>query len=261
MPTESELRDWLHGEGSQPPVVRELDAGRIIRRSKRRRLPRQVGVGGVMTLAVAGIAVGGISGLKTFLPGASMTSGASQSLDKGGSEQAPTRDSGAPTQGAVPTQGEIAAERINLCGGPVASVPPNSSGLVLTPHFPSDAPANGEPVTGAVTLTNTGTTTVTGSTAANAVITVSQQGIVLWHSNGPTIMLAKMVDLAPGQSMDYEASFTPVRCDADSDKPEGLPDNLPPLGAGDYQVSALIAVNRGSATSVVGGESVTIRLH
>ena len=69
MPTESELRDWLHGDGSVLPAHRELDAGRIIRRSKRRGLPRQVGVGGVTTLAVAGIAVGGITGLKAFLPG------------------------------------------------------------------------------------------------------------------------------------------------------------------------------------------------
>ena len=250
MPTESELREWLHGDGSEPPAHRELDVGRIIRRSKRRRLPRQVGVGGVMTLAVAGIAVGGITGLKTLFPGASTTSGASQSLDRGSSEAAPARDFGA----------EKPAERLTLCGSPVASAPSNSSGLVLTPHFPSSAPANGEPVTGTATLTNTGTTTVTGSTAAVAVITVSQQGMVLWHSNGPTIMLAKMVDLSPGQSMEYSASFTPVRCDAGDDNPEGFPDHLPSLGAGDYQVSALIEVNHGSAKTLVGGQPATIHL-
>jgi hypothetical protein len=255
MPTESELREWLQGDGSELPAHRTLDAGRIIRRSKRRRLPRQVGVGGVMTLAVASVAVGGITGLKSFLPG-SATSGVSQNMDSGASELAPPRDSSS----GSPTQGEIAANRMNLCGGPVASVPSNSSGLVLTPHFPPRAPANGEPVTGTVTLTNTGTSTVTGSTAASAMITVSQRSIVVWHSNGPMIMLAKLVDLAPGQSMDYQASFTPVRCDAANDTPEGFPDNLPKLDAGDYQVSALLEVSHGSTTTLVGGEPVTIRL-
>jgi hypothetical protein len=261
MPTESELRDWMHGNGSELPAHRELNAGRIIRRSKRRRLPRQVGVGGVMTLAVASVAVGGITGLKSFLPG-SPISGASQSLDKGASELAPTRDSGskAPTQGGAPTQGEAAVGRINLCGSQLASVPSNSSGLVLTPRFPFSAPANGEPISGTVTLTNTGTTTVTGTTAASPVITVARDGIVVWHSNGPTIMLATMVDLAPGQSLDYRASFTPVLCGAADDKPEGFPDDLPPLGAGDFQVSALLEVNRGGDTTVVGGESITIAL-
>ncbi|MEO7005998.1 MAG: hypothetical protein ABI275_07395 [Terrimesophilobacter sp.] len=250
MPTESELREWLHGDGSEPPAHRGLDIGQIIRRSKRRRLPRQVGAGGVMTLAVAGIAVGGVTGLKAFFPGASTTSGASQSLDRGGSELAPAQDSGAGTP----------APRLARCGRPVASVPPNSFGLVLTPQFPSSAPANGEPVTGTVTLTNTGTATVTGSTAAAAAIMASQQGIVLWHSNGPTILLAKTVDLAPGQSVEYPASFTPVRCAAGDDTAEGFPNHLPSLGAGDYQVSALIEVNHDSAMTLVGGQPVTIRL-
>lgn len=250
MPTESELREWLQGDGSEPSSPRELDVGRIIRRSRRRRLPRQVGVGGVMTLAIAGIAVGGITRLRAFLPGASTTSGASQSLDQGDSELAPARDFGA----------QMPAQRLNLCGSPVASVPPNSSGLVLTPHFPSSVPANGEPVTGTATLKNTGTTTVTGSTAAAAVIAVSRQGIVLWHSNGPTTTLARMVDLSPGQSMDFPASFTPVRCDADNDTPEGFPDHLPSLDAGDYQISALIEVSHGSTKTLVGGEPVTIHL-
>jgi hypothetical protein len=103
--------------------------------------------------------------------------------------------------------------------------------------------------------------TVTGTTAASPVMTVTQHGTVVWHSNGPTIMLATMVDLAPGRSMDYRASFTPVLCGAGDDKPEGFPDDLPPLRAGDFQVSALLEVNRGSDKTVVGGESVTIALH
>jgi hypothetical protein len=251
MPTESELRDWLQGEGATLSTHRELDAGRIIRRSKRRRLPKQLGVGTVTTLAVAGIAVGGITGLKAFVPGSTTTSGASHSFDEGGIEQAPARDSGA----AVP------AQQVNRCGSPLVSVPANALGLVLTPHFPVSAPANGEPVEGTVTLTNTGISTVTGSTTGGAVITVSSNGTVLWHSSGPRIAPAKLVDLAPGQRMDFAASFTPVRCRASDDKPEGFPAGLPALTVGHYQVSALLEVNDGTESTVVGGEPIAIELH
>jgi hypothetical protein len=60
--------------------------------------------------------------------------------------------------------------------------------------------------------------------------------------------------------MEYQASFLPVRCDASSDTVEGFPDDLPSLGAGDYQVGALLEVSHGSAKTVVGSEPVTIRL-
>jgi hypothetical protein len=51
-----------------------------------------------------------------------------------------------------------------------------------------------------------------------------------------------------------------VQCDASSDTAEGFPDDLPLLGAGDYQVGALLEVSHGSAKTLVGSEPVTIRL-
>ena len=250
MPTESELRDWLRGSGSDQAPRDRVDAATVIRRSKRRRLPSLLGAGGVLTLAIAGISVASVAGIRAFAPQTMVGSAGSAG--------------GEPVPGAGRVADQGSAEQLNLCGGKTTSVARAESGLVLTTHFPASAPADGRPVTGTVTLTNTGTETVSGTTAASAVTTVSQRGITLWHSNGAMIMLAVMVDLAPGQSMDYPATFRPVRCDHDDDL-TGFRDNLPALGAGEYQLSAAIDLLRESsdgrrATELVTGPTRTITL-
>lgn len=258
MPSESEFRTLLQNEAGDASGSRRLDAAAVIRRSKLRRLPRQLAVGGLSTLAVAGIGVAGFTALR-MLPQGALTMSAGSSADSGA---VPERA----TPGAAQDAKRAPADRINLCGGPLAEVAPNPDGLVLTTEFPASSTAGGGPIEGTVTLTNTGTQTITGTTAASPAITVSQDGVVLWHSNGPTIMLAAVVDLAPGRSMSYRAGFTPVRCGAADDLASGFPDTLPALPAGSYQVSAAIDLSRehadGSATSeLVTGPMQTVTLH
>ena len=131
------------------------------------------------------------------------------------------------------------AEKINLCGGGLADVAPNAAGLVLTSSF-SAADASAERVSGTVTLTNTGTEHITGTSAASPAITLSKDGIVRWHSNGPMIAMAALVDLAPGASLSYQASFQPVSCGIEDDSAESFRENLPHVDAGEYQVSAAL---------------------
>jgi hypothetical protein len=260
MPTESEFRDLLRASVDVAPSSR-LDAASVIRRSRRRRLPQQLAVGGLGTLAIAGIGVGGVSAIQSFLPG----------TNTAGSAVGPTQSNG---EGSSSSNGPLAgqgikrapADRINLCGGAVANVAPAESGLVLTPEFPASAMADGRPVTGSVTLTNTGTETIRGTTAASPAITVSADGVVLWHSNGPMIMMAAVVDLAPGASMRYQASFTPVRCETADEAASGFRTDLPALPAGDYRISAAIDLSREASTpgasqnELVVGPAQTITL-
>jgi hypothetical protein len=254
MSTESEFRELLRASaaGASGGSSR-LDAASVIRRVRRRRLPQQLAVGGLGTLAIAGIGVGGVSAIQTFLPGtntAGSAVGPAQSDGEGSSS----------SDGPLTDQGikRAPADRINLCGGTVAEVAPAASGLVLTPDFPASAIADGRPVTGTVTLTNTGTETITGTTAASPAITVSADETVLWHSNGPMIMMAAVVDLAPGASMQYQASFTPVRCGTADDLAEGFRSDLPALPAGDYRISAAIDLSReASGTGTASTELVT----
>lgn len=244
-PTEAELRFALRSDTGAPSG---LDADAVIRRARSRRLPRQIVLGSVATLAVAGIALAGFTAIT--IPQSAIMS-ASDSM--GGAESEPLP--GAPDRGYGSEQAP--AEKVNPCGGELAQVAPSDTGLVLTMHFPASAPADGQPVSGTVTLSNTGTERVTGSSAASPILTVSQNGRILWHSNGAGAAIAVLVDLAPGESMDYEVTLTPVACGMEDELGTGFRDGLPALPAGDYQVSALIDLvpeaADGGGSHLIGG--------
>ena len=217
MPTEDELRDLF----ASTPVTNDLDPQRVIARSRARRLPRQLAVGAIGTLAVAGIVVISLPALLPQQQAMSILA---------------TDGAAAPQSQALDTK-RAPADKINLCTGTVAEPAPSFYGLELDVEFPVSAPA-GAPVEGMVKLVNNGTAEVVGSTAASPAITVSQGGIVLWHSNGPSTDIAVQVDLQPGESLEYPASFTPVRCDIADDEAESFRADLPALPAGSYDVSA-----------------------
>ncbi|MCU1584597.1 MAG: hypothetical protein JWM49_1153 [Microbacteriaceae bacterium] len=217
--TESDLTRLL-GEGEGPPS--RVDLGSVIRRSTRRRAARQVALGGATTLAIAGIGVASITGLNS-IGGTGSSQSASVAGDAGGSAAKPT------------------AESLNRCGEPVAAVTPAASGLTLAMQFAPAADSAGE-VTGSVTLTNTGTEPIVGSSASSPEVTLSGNGVTLWHSNGPTILMAAIVNLAPGQSMTYPARFLPVTCSSEDEARDSFPENLPRVTPGTYQVSAALDV-------------------
>jgi len=261
------------GAGTAP-----LDSQAIIRRARRRRLPRQIATGVLGTLAVAGIGVAGITGLTGIAGGAGGASSASDSSvaaesapdvspysadnddvsfsDTESSDQAPPSD----TSGSLYGEFQRApAERINLCGGTLAEVAPNESGLELTAEF-GDAAVGASTVDGTVTLTNTGSSPVTGYTAATAAITLSQDNVVLWHSNGPSILSITDVDLGPGESLSYPASFSPVICSVDDDLADSFPTDLPAAPAGQYQVGAAIDLTTAGSTELITGPTSTVTL-
>lgn len=242
MPSESDLRKML-GETDAPSA--RIDVARVIRGSRARRLPRQLAVGGVSTLAVLGIGFLGFSTLQT--PQTASDSSVSTLY-------APTTEGGA----ANDSLKRAPADKINLCTGPLADVAPSATGLQLDAEFASPIAAGTTPVDGTVRLTNLGATRVTGSIGAAPAVTVSQNGIVLWHSNGPTIDLAQVVDLAPGQSMELAASIVPVRCDVADDELESFRSDLPALPAGEYQLSvAMDFLPDESVTPTPGVDLVT----
>lgn len=202
----------------------EIDARAVIRRSRARRLPRQLAAGSIGVLAVVGI---GVLGVQTIAPPQQST----VMMEQDGAEDtfvAPEAAKRAP------------ANRLNLCEALVAEPAPSAYGLQLDVAFPESAPAVGAPVAGAVRLTNTSGERVTGTTVGSPAITVSQHGIVLWHSNGAVDAVAMVVDLEPGQSVELAASFTPVRCAVEDDAAEAFRVDLPPLAPGAYELSAAI---------------------
>ena len=255
MATEPTLRDLFTGDTAK---LRAIDTDAVIRRSKTRRLPAQVGIGGAFTLAIGALGVAGLQGLGG-------TQSASDSAATTTSEQGPVEpESGVNgmMEGDAPASGGIKrapADRINLCGGALAEVAPSATGLVLTVDFP-DTAVGTAPVEGTATLTNTGTTTIVGYTTPTPAITLSQAGTVLWHSNGPTILSIQDVNLAPGESLEYAASFTPVVCTVEDDSAEAFRSDLPPVAPGEYTITAAADVSVDGIAELVTGPSQTVRI-
>ncbi|MFM9877266.1 MAG: hypothetical protein ACKVOG_05365 [Rhodoglobus sp.] len=255
MPSESELRELL----ASAPADHDLDARRIIARSRRRRLPRQLGAGAVSVLAVAGIGVLVVQTLPTQPPAA--VSMLDQSTEGGAAE------SGAGTTAESPIK-RAPADRLNLCEGPLAEVAPSALGLQLDVAFPPTASVGTDTVVGAVRLTNTSGATITGTTGVRPAITLSRAGVVLWHSNGPVEESARVIVLTPGESVEFEAFFVPVQCAVEDDRTEQFRSDLPALPAGDYELSAAIdflpdaALADGSTTGLdlVTGPRSTVTL-
>ncbi|MCU1405215.1 MAG: hypothetical protein JWQ43_1518 [Glaciihabitans sp.] len=314
MPAEPNLFDLFRN--SNDDTAPKLDAQEIIRRSRRRRLPRRIGAGALGTLAVTGIGVVGVSGISSLGQGVSTASDSAASApessrfdgaesgdgtikadgtvksdgnpefqgtavsrdDAGSSDEqgndfqnysadgdltqdssSELYDSATPTGATGMSVGHAPAEKLNLCGGTLVEVAPAESGLQLTVQF-LDGAAAASTITGTATLTNTGTESVTGYTAATPAITLSRDNVVLWHSNGPMIMMIVDVNLAPGESMSYPASFSPVSCDVEDDLAESFREDLPHVAAGDYQLGAAIDLNLDSSSELVTGPLATVTL-
>lgn len=250
MPTEDELRQ-LFGRADDAP--NHLDAASIVRRSRARRLPRQLAAGAIGALAVAGISVLSVQSLAAPPAPSSMVAG--EAFDQ--SAPAPELDS----------IKRAPADKVNLCTGTLAELAPSQYGLQLDVEFPATAPVGTKPVTGTVRLTNTSDREVVGSTPLRPSLTVSQDGTVLWHSNGVTLLALVEVDLQPGESLTYETTFTPVLCGVEDDLGDAFREGLPALGAGDYDLSAVIDFTADPSMGqespeldLVSGPTSTIRL-
>lgn len=256
MPSESELREAMRSSAGSPATGIDTDA--VVRRARARRVPKQIAFSSLSVLAIAGIATLGISMLPSLHPGqggdssSSIAANAPESSQEAGADDSALKSFGANDL----TQ--------NLCGSPTATTAPSSAGLTLEVNFPDTSVANGQDVTGTVTLTNTGASSVHGTTVVSPSIVVSRDGITVWHSNGAMIAMAVDVDLEPGKSFTYDAHFTPVECGPEDDADGVFRDNLPALPAGHYVVSAeIVFVPRDANVGhniLVGGPAQIIEL-
>jgi hypothetical protein len=237
---------------SAEPGLGSIDTAAVIKRSKARRRPVQIATGGALVLALAGVGVVSVQAL-----GANQVT-AESSLSQDTSIMSSEADPQTLGEGDTSIS-RAPADKINLCTGTLAEVAPSESGLELTVDFP-DATVGKSSVDGTATLTNNGTQTVTGYTAASPAITLSQDGIVLWHSNGAMIAIAVDVSLDPGESLDYPVSFSPVACGIEDDTADSFGEKLPPLPSGEYQVSAAIDLMGEFATDLVTGPTETVVL-
>ncbi|MBB5632448.1 hypothetical protein BKA04_000671 [Cryobacterium mesophilum] len=234
MATESELRNEFHAASDAP--TRGIDTAAVLTRARARRTPRLVAFSSLAVLAVAGVTTLGITSLPGLLPsrGGAQTAADAPSY----SEPDPGTVKGEDSGGRVGLGGGL--EQLNRCAQPVTVPTAVSGGLSLSVEFPTTASADGSVVTGTVRMTNTGSTRITGSTASSPFMTLSRDGIVSWHSNGPMDSRGVLIDLAPGASVDYTAEVRLVVCSAQDETGDGFREALPPLGPGAAAISAAI---------------------
>lgn len=248
MPTEDELRRQLHDD--RPHGSIDLDA--VLRRARTRRRPRVAAVAIVSSLAAVGI----------VLPvSISVASSQTGGFSSGSAASAPDAALGPQLLGgsAVPGTGDSSkrapAEKINLCGGPLATPVAADDGLVLTVE-PVDAAASARDIPVTVTLTNTGEQQVTGSLSPFPTLTLSRDGVVLWHSNGAVPSLAQEIDLAPGAATTFSTTFEPLVCGVADDSMSGFRADLPQAGPGEYLLSA--ALDFSPATPDADGSAAAV---
>jgi hypothetical protein len=249
MPSDSELRRRFR-EGTQPRDQIDVDA--VLRRVRARRRPRVVIAAAGSVLAIAAIAVPAVVTTSLGTP----VTGSALVAEDG---YAPQANGGAADSDAAMSRAP--AEKLNLCTAPLADVAPLANGLVITVERVTAAATDRSiPVT--VTLTNGGTESLLGTTGSRPALTLSRDGVTLWHTNGPSDMMARIVDLGPGESMTYQTTFEPLVCGVDDDALEAFPADLPPAGPGTYQLSAAIDLSHddGSALDLVTGPVVDVIL-
>jgi hypothetical protein len=270
MADESELRRMLEREAAGAPAP-ELDAGRLVRRTRARRLPRQLAAGGVLTLAVIGLGVGTATGVRLLNPPAEVTSAESggHSTDEAPREEDAGTLSAPETEDSAGDSGEGAAGggielapayKINLCGE-VVSAPPEDGfpGPSVEVEFPQAADASGT-VRGTVEVTNDTGGPLRGVMSDIAATTLSQDDVVVWHT--PRMDRTLPVDLAPGESTVLDASFEPRVCSIEDESGDGFPPDLPAARPGEYEVSVAfdIELQDGMVLQVVSGtEPIILR--
>lgn len=230
MPIDDELHTLL-GPADAP---NRLDAQRIVARSRTRRRPKRAIAATMGALALAGVTVLAVQTTQGFPP--SVTSIAE---DMAGDRAAEADSPAAPSE-SFESVGRAPADKVNLCSGPLAQVAPSQSGLMLSLDFPQTASLDDGLITGTVTMTNTTDARVTGFTSSSPAITLSQDGTVLWHSNGPMTAEAEVIDLDPGETVEYSAFFVPVGCGVDDDLADTFRSDLSPVVPGTYDLTAAI---------------------
>jgi hypothetical protein len=259
MPTEAELRERFHHD-DEPATGVGIDLDAVLRRSRTRRRPRVVALAVVSSLAAVGIVVPLSIGVLGPQLGSTFGSSAGSAASAPGGNTAPEFA----TQGGGATGGvggaPAAAATLNRCGAHLATPAPAADGLVVT-VTPVSAAASARDIPVTVTLTNTGSAEVTGSLSPFPAITLSQQGTVLWHSNGAVPQLAQEIDLAPGASTTFSTTFEPLVCAAADDSGPSFPAHLPQAAAGTYQLSAAIDVSTDAGAVLVSGPTASATLH
>lgn len=260
---------------TQHPI--DLDA--VLRGSRARRRTRRRAVVGATASAAGVLVVGalafGVGGLGANQATTAGSSSADAPADPSGSpagrgddaSEESGSDAGAgavaPQDGAQFGDDALVAspDAVNRCGAPIAQ-PTDAATAPLTVEVvaPAGAVAPGAEGVALVRLANEGSTTVDGFVRPAPSITVSDAGTTVWI---PSLSLADdlvRVRLAPGEQTQLEARFTAASCTASGERDGAIAADPPPLPAGAYELSAVVAFSESPEAEAVLVVSATAPL-
>ncbi|WP_395640102.1 hypothetical protein [Pseudolysinimonas sp.] len=238
MATESDLRDLLRDPDPEGRAAIDLDA--VLTRARRRRRPKVIAAQALGSVAVIGALFTAVVAVQPTQQAALMT--AEDAAGGSAADSAPFVDQDALKSGAPE------------CGAPVAVAAP-SPDLALEISLPTVfEPETRIPLT--VTLRNEGTAPIQGSTASAPTMTFTRDRIVIWHSFAVQDLSARIVDLAPGESVTYETYFDRVVCGSEDDLVMDDPANpLPTADPGQYELFATLSISTDDGPVILASAS------
>ena len=250
MPSESDLRDLLRGPDPEGRTAIDLDA--VLTRARRRRRPRVIAAQALGSVALVGVLVTAVT---VSLPRAAETTAIT----------AQDTDAGAGEAEAAPFADDSHLRWMpDSCGAP-ASDPVSADGLSLelAPLVVEEGTST-VPVT--VTLRNERSVRVAGVTDVTPHLTLSRDGLVVWHSavaEPATPGAARpVVDLEPGESMTFDATLDLVICGSEEDILSDAP--MPLATAGAYELRAVLVIDSANDPAVeldrVGGGPAPVEI-
>jgi len=220
---------------------RQVDVDAVLRASRARRRTRRTAVVGGIGAAAAVLLIGG--GVMAGLQGLGGQTAADaptsfQSAESGDASRDAAED-GAADEAAG--QALVAPELVNRCGAPVtAPTDAATSPLAVAVDAPTAPVQPGTSILVGMTVTNTGTTVVSGTIDA-APLTVADAGITVWHSGPGDEFPPRPISLSPGESTTLEGAFQTRFCDEDDELGGILRPDLPGLEPGDYGVGVVLS--------------------
>ncbi len=223
MPSDAELKALFHRADGP---ASSLDPAAIIRRSKRKRLPRQLSAGSVLTLAAAGIGVAGVTGvgglnfmgvrtasdLAESAADAPGWVGANSSPDGPGAD-GPGADADAGRNTPYIGEGDEAAP----CG--TAQAPPSNNPwrIRLEVNVASKAAGADSLVTATITIRNNGSAAAEVTPVGPVVHTLQRDGVVVAIGSGELLGMdgapfTEPLNLGAGQSTTLQSEFALATC-------------------------------------------------
>lgn len=235
------IRDGLKraADGAAPRAI-DLDA--VLTASRARRRSGRTAVVGAGSAAATLLAVGGlVMGLQgTGLLSTTAGSDSDSDSDSASIAESPMQAREESADGFASDASLAPPEKVNPCGAPVAKATDAAAGSLSVAVEPIAVVSTGRVGSARVTVTNPGPATVAGEVRIAPAMTIADDGVTVWHSNGAVSPATIPVALTPGESIQLEGLVEAVSCTAAEETAEAFPPGLAPLTPGAYGVTAVV---------------------